>query len=63
LPDDVIAVKSFEVYYEFYGAAVNLNHLSDTHQTFAGISMDDRNFWFDETYKEIFEEDDPVLKS
>ena len=59
LPDDVLAVKSFEVYYEFYGASVNMTVCSPTHQSFTGISMHDDNKWYDETYVEKFEEDNP----
>jgi hypothetical protein len=60
LPDDVLAVKSFEVYYEFFGGAINMTICSPIHQSFVGISSHDDNNWYDESYKEEFEDDDPA---
>lgn len=62
LPDDVLAVKYFEIYYEFFGGSINMTHLSPTHQSFTGISLHDDNKWYVETYKEELEDDDPVKR-
>ena len=63
LPDDVMAIKSFEIYYEFFGGAINMTIVSQTQQYFAGISSHDDNTWHDEIYKEEFEDDDPAKRA
>ena len=63
LPDDVLAVKHFEMYYEFFGGAIGINHLSETHQSFEVISMRNNNNWHFEEYVEEFKDDDPVKRA
>ena len=63
LPDDVLAVKSFKIYYEFFGGSINMTHCSPTHQSFEGISLHDNNEWHTETYVEEFVDDDPAKRA
>jgi len=57
LPDDVIAVKSFKIKYDHYGATMQVNHLSPVHQSAVCISNMDENRWFTDSYKEEVPED------
>ena len=63
LPEDVLAVQSFHVYYEFFGGAIGLNHLSPTHQSFIVISSEDSNQWWTETYEEKLDEADMLKRA
>jgi len=60
LPDDVLAIKHFEIYFEFFGGAIGMTHLSPTHQSFEVVSMRNNNAWHFEEYKEEHEDDDPI---
>jgi hypothetical protein len=54
LPDDVIAVKNFKIEYDYYGGSIQLNHLSDVHQSSIEISNEHSNDWCRDSYTEEF---------
>lgn len=62
LPDDVLAVQSFHIYFEHWGGNIALHHLSPTHHSFAVISSEDNNNWWKESYEEKFDDDDLLKK-
>lgn len=46
IPEDVIAVKRFRVQYDYFGASLSMNLISDIHQSCIEISNEHVNQWF-----------------
>jgi hypothetical protein len=57
LPDDVIAIKRFRIQYDYLGGSIQMNHLSDIHQSSIEISNEHTNSWFTDIQIEEFNED------
>lgn len=56
LPSDVVAIKCFRIQYDYFGASMLLNVLSDTHQSSIEISNEHENEWFTDVYIEEYSE-------
>ena len=57
LPDDVIAVKRFRIQYDYLGGSIQMNHISDIHQSSIEISNEHTNSWFTDIQVEEFDDD------